>query len=85
MDASVMFVELSGIHGQERFGQVRAAGRGGRPEPDEVKGGHSKRSNPVPRGHWFNGPVESLTLEERPDVSEAIARLKGAPVRPPGS
>ncbi len=34
-----------------------------------------------PRGHRFNGPVESLTLEERPDaVAEraAIARIKGA-------
>jgi hypothetical protein len=40
-----------------------------------------------PRGHWFNGPVESLTLEERPDAAaerEAIARLKGAAVRRPG-
>jgi hypothetical protein len=33
-----------------------------------------------PRGHWFNGPVESLTFGERPDAAaerEAIARLKG--------
>lgn len=37
-----------------------------------------------PRGHWFNGPVESLTVEERPDPAaerEAIARLKGLAVR----
>ena len=41
-----------------------------------------------PRGHSFNGPVESLTLKERPDLSaqsEAIARIKGAAVRRPGS
>jgi hypothetical protein len=34
-----------------------------------------------PRGHWFNGLVESLTLGQRPDASvenEAIARIKGA-------
>jgi len=40
-----------------------------------------------PRGHWFNGPVESLTLEEHPGWSverEAIARLKGATIRRPG-
>jgi hypothetical protein len=34
-----------------------------------------------PRGHWFNGPIESLTFGERLDAAaerEAIARLKGA-------
>lgn len=34
-----------------------------------------------PRGHWFNGPVESLTLAGDPGLSaddEAIARIKGA-------
>jgi len=37
-----------------------------------------------PRGHWFNGPIESLTFEQRPDAAaerEAIARLKGAVTR----
>jgi hypothetical protein len=37
-----------------------------------------------PRGHWFNGPIESLTFGERPDAAaerEAIARLKGAVAR----
>jgi hypothetical protein len=41
-----------------------------------------------PLGHWFNGPIESLTLEERPDTSverEAIARLKGVTIQRPGS
>ena len=39
-----------------------------------------------PRGHWFNGPVESLTLDERPNTAEreAIARIKGGPLRRPG-
>jgi len=35
-------------------------------------------------GHWFNGPVVSLTLGERPDAAaerEAIARLKGTVTR----
>ena len=41
-----------------------------------------------PRGHWFNGPIESLTVEERPDASverEAIARLKGITARRPST
>jgi predicted RNase H-like HicB family nuclease len=37
-----------------------------------------------PRGHWFNGPVESLTLDEDASVADqAISRIKGAAVRPP--
>ncbi len=39
-----------------------------------------------PLGHWFNGPVESLTLEGDPGLpadDEAIARIKGAAVRRP--
>ncbi len=39
-----------------------------------------------PRGHWFNGPVESLTLEGDPGLSaddEVIARIKGGAVRRP--
>jgi hypothetical protein len=38
-------------------------------------------------GHCFNGPVESLSMEERPDpaaVREAIARLKGTAPRRQG-
>ncbi len=69
--------------------------------PAEVEGRYLMRSTDgplesarirCPRGHWFNGPVESLTLEERPDtpveceaaVREANARIKGAAVRRPG-
>jgi hypothetical protein len=56
--------------------------------PAEVEGRYLMRSTDgplesarirCPRGHWFNGPVESLTVEERPDQAaerEAIARLK---------
>ncbi len=66
--------------------------------PAEVEGRYLMRSTDgplesvrirCPRGHWFNGPVESLVLEERPDASvqfeaaerEAIARIKGAAER----
>ena len=37
-----------------------------------------------PRGHWFNGPIVSLTFGERLDAAaerEAIARLKGTIAR----
>jgi hypothetical protein len=37
-----------------------------------------------PRGHWFNGPVESLTLDEDASAAgQAISRIKGAAGRPP--
>ena len=57
--------------------------------PAQVEGRYLMRSTDgplesvrirCPRGHWFNGPVESLTTGERPDAAaerEAIARLKG--------
>ena len=34
-----------------------------------------------PRGHWFNGPVESLTWDKMP---QAAARLAGLLNAPPG-
>jgi hypothetical protein len=61
--------------------------------PAEVEGRYLMRSTDgplesakirCPRGHWFNGPIESLTVEERPDLTagrEAIARLKGPAAR----
>jgi hypothetical protein len=85
MDASVMFVDCPAYMnqtGSERCGL-----------PAEVQGRYVMRSTDgplesarirCPLGHWFNGPVESLTLEERPDMSvesQVIARLKGAPIR----
>lgn len=89
MDASTMFLDCPAY--MDKSGSVRCG------LPAEVQGRYqmSSTDGPLesarircPRGHWFNGPVESLTLEERPDASaesEAIARLKGAAVRRPGS
>jgi hypothetical protein len=62
--------------------------------PAEVQGRYTMRSTDgplesarirCPRGHFFNGPVESLTLGERTDTAaerEAIARLKDVSRRP---
>ena len=30
-----------------------------------------------PRGHWFNGPVESLTWDKMPQVAARLAGLLG--------
>jgi hypothetical protein len=88
MDASVMFVDCPAY--MDKTGSVRCG------LPAEVQDRYLMRSSDgplesarirCPRGHWFNGPVESLTLEERPEASaerEAIARIKGAAVRRPG-
>ncbi len=85
MDASVMFVDCPAY--LDSTGSVRCG------LPAEVQGRYLMRSTDgllesarirCPRGHWFNGPVESLTLEERPDPAverEAIARLKGVASR----
>ena len=89
MDASVMFVDCPAY--MNKTGSVRCG------LPAEVQGRYVMRSTDgllesarirCPLGHWFNGPIESLTLEERPDTSverQAIARLKGAPIRRPGN
>ncbi len=57
--------------------------------PAEVAGRYLMRSTDgplesarirCPRGHWFNGPVESLTVQRRPDPAaerEVIAHLDG--------
>ena len=88
MDASMMFLDCPAY--MDKSGSVRCG------LPAEVQGRYqmSSTDGPLesarircPRGHWFNGPVESLTLEERPNASaesEAIARLKGVAVRRPG-
>lgn len=31
-----------------------------------------------PRGHWFNGPIESLTTREQPTVAGRISRPAAA-------
>jgi hypothetical protein len=82
MDASVMFVDCPAY--MDKAGSVRCG------LPAEVEGRYLMRSTDgplesarirCPRGHWFNGQVESLALEERPDQTAertAIARLKGS-------
>ena len=94
MNASVMFLDCPAY--MDKTGSVRCG------LPAEVEGRYLMRSTDgplesarirCPRGHWFNGPVESLRLEERPDAPvaseaaerEAIARIKGSAVRRPGS
>jgi hypothetical protein len=88
MDASVMFFDCPAW--MDQTGSVRCG------LPAEVQGRYLMRSTDgplesalirCPRGHCFNGPVESLTLEERPDPAAeraAIARLKGAASRRQG-
>jgi len=70
MGASVMFVDCPAY--LDRTGSVRCG------LPAEVEGRYLMRSTDgplesarirCPRGHWFNGPVGSLTLEERPDLA----------------
>jgi hypothetical protein len=82
MDASAMFVDCPAY--MDKTDSVRCG------LPAEVQDRYLMRSTDgplesarirCPRGHWFNGPVESLALEERPGTAvdrEAVARLKGA-------
>jgi hypothetical protein len=85
MEASVMFLDCPAY--MNETGSVRCG------LPAEVQGRYLMRSTDgplesarirCPRGHWFNGPVESLVLEEQPDTSvesQAVARIKGAAIR----
>jgi hypothetical protein len=82
MDANVMFLDCPAY--MDKTGSVRCG------LPAEVQGRYLMNSTDgalesarirCPRGHWFNGPIESLTFGERTDAAaerEAIARLKGA-------
>ena len=85
MEASMMFLDCPAY--MDKTGSVRCG------LPAEVEGRYLMRSTDgplesarirCPRGHWFNGPVESLTFGEHQDTAaerEAIARLKGSIVR----
>jgi hypothetical protein len=85
MDASVMFLDCPAY--MDKSGSVRCG------LPAEVQDRYLMNSTDgalesarirCPRGHWFNGPIESLTVGERPDATaerEAIARLKGTVTR----
>jgi hypothetical protein len=89
MDASVVFLDCPAY--MDKTGSVRCG------LPAEVQGRYLMKSTDgllesakiwCPRGHLFNGPVESLTFGERPDAAaerEAIARLRGVTARRPGS
>ncbi len=86
MGASVMFFDCPAF--MDKSGSVRCG------LPAEVEGRYlmSSTDGPLesarircPRGHFFNGPVESLTLDRDTCVAgEAISRIKGAALRPPG-
>jgi hypothetical protein len=88
MDASVMFVDCPAY--MDKSGSVRCG------LPAEVEGRYLMRSTDgplesarvrCPRGHWFNGPVESLALEDQPAHAAeraAIAHLKDAVPRRQG-
>ena len=86
MGANVMFLDCPGY--MDRCGSVRCG------LPAEVEGRYLMTSTDgplesarirCPRGHFFNGPVESLTLDlDRSISGEAISRIKGAAARPPG-
>jgi hypothetical protein len=84
--ASVMFLDCPAY--MDKSGSVRCG------LPAEVEGRYLMTSTDgplesarirCPRGHFFNGPVESLTLGRDTSVAgEAISRIKGPAVRPPG-
>ena len=89
MDTSMMFLDCPAY--MDKTGSVRCG------LPAEVQDRYLMSSTDgalesarirCPRGHWFNGPIESLTVGERTDAAakrEAIARLKGAVTRHRGS
>jgi hypothetical protein len=71
---------LPGVHGQT--GSVRCG------LPAEVQDRYLMSSTDgalesakirCPRGHWFNGPIESLTLEQRPALADDKSRYAGQP------
>jgi hypothetical protein len=86
MGASVMFLDCPAY--MNKSGSVRCG------LPAEVEGRYlmSSTDGPLesarircPRGHFFNGPVESLALDRDTSVAgAAISRIKGAALRPPG-
>jgi len=86
MDSFVTFLDCPAY--MDKTGSVRCG------LPAEVQGRYTMRSTDgplesakirCPRGHFFNGPIESLTLGERVDAAaelEAIARLRDVGRRP---
>jgi hypothetical protein len=86
MDSFVMFLDCPAY--MDKTGSVRCG------LPAEVQGRYTMRSTDgplesakirCPRGHFFNGPIESLTLGERVDAAaerETIAQLRDVGRRP---
>jgi hypothetical protein len=80
MDAVMMFMDCPEY--LDKHGAVRCG------LPAEVESRYTVRSTdgPVesakircPRGHWFNGPVESLTLSQHPGAAVSRAGEGGRP------
>jgi hypothetical protein len=85
MNASVMFLDCPAY--MDKTGAVRCG------LPAEVEGRYLMRSTDgplesarirCPRGHWFNGPIESLTLEEIPAPPPPAQPAEGSSARPHG-
>ena len=85
MEASVMFVDCPAYLNES--GSVRCG------LPAGVEGRYTMRSTDgplesvrirCPRGHWFNGPVESLTLPQRSQGLDA-AGCRQRDGNPPGA
>ena len=80
MDASVMFLDCPAY--MDKTGSVRCG------LPAEVQDRYLMNSTDgalesarirCPRGHWFNGPIESLTVERRPALADDRSRYAGQP------
>src|SRR6266851_9544429 len=79
---------LPGLHGQEWFGQMRAASRGGRHVPDEVdRRPAGKREDPVSARPLVQRPdrVTDPRRTARPPVADTAGRrIEAAAARPAG-
>jgi len=79
MDAIVMFLDCPAY--MDKSGSVRCG------LPAEVEDMYLMRSTDgplesarirCPRGHWFNGPIESLTLNEQPALRSQVPQAAGS-------
>jgi hypothetical protein len=79
MDAIVMFIDCPAF--MDKTGSVRCG------LPAEVEGRYLMRSTDgplesarirCPRGHWFNGPIESLTLDDRTARPSQVPQAAGS-------
>ena len=75
MEASVMFLDCPALLG--RHGTARC----GLPAEVEYRYTVGSTDGPLesakircPRGHWFNGPIESLTWEDKPQQAAQSGR-----------